>query len=342
MKIKSIIPTVIITIMFANCSKTDQMETINNQRGSNEIHLKGTIINMDGNLLNFSDDENYRNFVNEISQLGEKEYINWATENRLCTSRLLYLQLLETLKDAKDELEFYSIIDENSDIVHITGEGNDRTLRPIIENTLFSSITDQNGMFCIDSKIFRVLGSRLVYGPKYMKDAVQSIDEDTNIEDLPQGLSSYQFETPHRMKTSCGDEINVEVIKNLPNCGNDRKVEYQMKITYSVGYYNDQETFYWTIETKSKSFYKLFCVWTGGPSTHYHKDQSGTIVSPCGSYNWSLSDKTESDVTTSSQSISGNCLATQGPLPYFSVACGKASSDGVGSTNYAVISCNCN
>ena len=342
MKIKSIFAILIITFSFLYCSKTDQNEVIDNKDQLTEISLNTTKVSLEDNILTFSDDLNYQNFLAELSQMNETEYVKWATENSLVTSRLLYLQLLEMLPEAKDENEFYSIIYGNSDIVHITGEGDNRTLRPIIDNTLLSSIVDSHGMYCINAKIYKVLGGRLISGPKVMKEFINGLNINDNLENLPEGVSSNQYENPSRLKTSCGSEINVEVIKNLIGCGNDRKLEYQMKLTYSQGYYNDQYTFYWTNTVKSKSFYKLFCVWTGGPSTHYHKDQSGTVVSPCGSTNWSLADKTESSVTTSIQTVSGNCLSTQGPLPYFSVACGKASSDGVGSTNYAVISCNCN
>ena len=97
-----------------------------------------------------------------------------------------------------------------------------------------------------------------------------------------------------------------------------------------------------TVEVETKSSYKLFCVWTGGPSTHYQKDISGTVESPCGSDNFSLPDGNASNTTYYTRYIYDNCVSSQGTTPYFSSCCGKGSSDGVGTTNYATISCNCN
>jgi len=339
MKNVTILLIVFLSFLLTNCTKLDTYSDINLPI-TKTIRLKSMSINLMEDMLHFKDKAEYLDFIQLIRGMDEADYLDWASTTSVVTHRLAYHNLLEEMHSAESESKFYELINSNCDIVYLSEESGEPEVERTIDNTIYSSITNIKGEFCIGDTVFKVIKNFIVYGPISQIKYLDLIEINDGNESLPSGFLIDQYMYTKNLKTGCGDDLSAEVIYDPSLCKNDRKLKLTMKVS---GYSSwDHTEFHVDIEVETKSSYKLFCVWAGGPSTHFQKDISVTVVSPCGTDAKTLTDGSKSNTTYYTRGIHYYCEETQGPLPYFSAACGKGSSDGVGWTNYAVISCNCN
>ena len=274
---------------------TDKLDNIQNQQSpvSNYPELKSFELDRSKTMVHFKDLTEFTDFMEFIKSLDESTYMEWATNNKIPTHRYAYLTLLDELHKAQDEDQFFKLIYSNPDIVVLREEDGQTSVERTINSTFYSSIVNTKGEFAIGDIIYKFYGNLVVFGPYSQRTELPESNIADITSSLPQGFTAHKYSRKEHLKSNCGTNPYAVVIKDVAGCGDDRK----LKCYYTLEYVWYVDHYVITYEFESKSSYKLFCIWTGGPSTHYHYNVSATIVSPCGYRNISAEDDSQSNTT---------------------------------------------
>jgi hypothetical protein len=119
-------------------------------------NLKGVTVK-DG-ILNFSSRDDYFKTNEALSKMTDQELDAWEKHIGFNSLRSELKQVFNLLDTAKSENEFSQILASNSDIISVI----DGEVKPLIDNSLYPTISNRKGLFYVDGIIHKVNSTQIL------------------------------------------------------------------------------------------------------------------------------------------------------------------------------------
>jgi hypothetical protein len=149
-----------LVVLFA-CSDDNSELTKPSASTDSDYHVKLTkpltVIN---GILHFDSQETFFNVINEISQKSRKELDLWEQSLGFLSLRTEVRMALDEIGMAETIESYYSILQKHSDLL----EEQDDAPRSKVEDVIYQSIANRDGIFYVDGMLFKATKDHLLYG----------------------------------------------------------------------------------------------------------------------------------------------------------------------------------
>ena len=343
---KSILQSVIILItvtfvMFQSCEKkkiaTEISEETVEQKKPTTIDI--STIEMEGNMLNFKNEDEYFNAIQTLSEMTEEELDKWENNMGFYSLRTRINNAMDDIDNAQTKEEYQSLLDKYNDIIEINAEN---SVRPIITDLIYTSITNEYGIYKTDKVLNKLTREHIVSASIEDYNTLVNIKFTDN--DFDNNLKSQKYIENSSDKAYCGTShsaykqydkrrVFVTASKHQYTFWYNNSRSYYFKVyMYGEkkniwGNWKSYKTYLNFKDTRAKFYYPVFYI-PGG--WHYY------------TYNFSnWSGNTSSDAKSLTKyKYMGKTASSNHSIPYAyfkAIEC-KASSRGVGD-RWAHIKC---
>lgn len=157
MKKRIFILNFISLLIFTSCIDKESCDTT-----SNDVlcikNKEGGVECIDASL-HFNSSDSYFETIEFIMNASEIELDEWEKKIGFRSNRRLVNELFDEIDEIMDENEYYEFLKDNSDLINLEGD----RLVPNIEDVIYSTIANSKGIFYLNGCMHKIQNNRVYY-----------------------------------------------------------------------------------------------------------------------------------------------------------------------------------
>ncbi len=132
---------------------------------------------VENGTLHFSSDSAFIQTIDKLCKMQENELEIWETSIGFKSLRTELSLIFDKMDECNDSLSFEELFSENTDILHIVGD----EILPRIESDIYSIFINREGIYYIDTVLYKVQGEKVAISQNGDLDAInKALSENPN------------------------------------------------------------------------------------------------------------------------------------------------------------------
>ncbi len=253
-----VLAIVLISIGFIGCKKQigENQKNDNNLQRVNEENsaVQMPKLKIFKGAIKFKSIEQFQKTINVLDNMTDNERISWENKFNFYSLDRKIENIYDDLDNALSKKEFLSIINQNKDLFRIEVIGGDTVLTEKIDNPMYKYISDENAMYIISNKAYKVIGNKILVSDSKNFDKVKKIKSCNNL---------YK---------------DITVYKEHKSIIKEKEQKKSQNFQYT-GYINNMGAYAYFVTQRKKhrklKYYRILCMkvinYTGSPYGPYYQ-----------------------------------------------------------------------